>query len=241
MLPLHSRSREALEKLVEGNQRFLSGMLEHPHQDAQRVAELATQQAPFAAVFACSDSRVNETVVFDRGLGDIFTIRTAGHVCDEAALASVEFAVFELDVPLLVVKGHEGCGAIKAALSVRAGTPAPGHSISTLTRRIGEYLDAADAPDAPDAAGSAHTTATASAASPLAGLSGTALASAATRVNVRGTIATLLATSPGLAKAQADGTVMIIGAVYDTASGRVEFLDPPHPDGALLHGEAPEG
>lgn len=219
----HPRSLDALGHLVEGNRRFLSGALEHPHQDAHRVAELATQQAPFAAVFACSDSRVNETVVFDRGLGDIFTIRTAGHVCDEAALASVEFAVFELGVPLLVVKGHEGCGAIKATLAVRAGAPAPGHSISTLTRRIGRYLEAEDA--APQ----------------LAGLSGAELVSAATRVNVRGTIASLVDASPGLAKAQADGTVMIIGAVYDTSSGKVEFLDPPYLDGTDSNIDAAEG
>jgi carbonic anhydrase len=97
---------QALQKLMEGNARFASGNLTHPDQSADRRSELVFGQHPFAIVVGCSDSRFPPEVVFDQGLGDIFVIRTAGQVMDNVTLASIEYAVEHLNVPLVVVLGH---------------------------------------------------------------------------------------------------------------------------------------
>src|SRR6476646_730489 len=106
--------REAFELLLAGNERFVSGMPEHPNQDAARRAETAPGQRPFAVVFGCSDSRLAAEIIFDRGLGDLFVVRTAGHIIGPEVLASVEYGVTVLGVPRLVVVGHDSCGAIAA-------------------------------------------------------------------------------------------------------------------------------
>ncbi|MDD2837205.1 MAG: carbonic anhydrase, partial [Methanothrix sp.] len=107
-------SEQALQMLMEGNARFVSGNVIHPDQTADRRSELVSGQHPFAIVVGCSDSRVPPEVVFDQGLGDIFVIRTAGQVMDKVTLASIEYAVEHLNVPLILVLGHDSCGAVTA-------------------------------------------------------------------------------------------------------------------------------
>src|SRR5690606_37181977 len=119
---------EALRRLLAGNRRFVTGRLDHPHQDAARRAAVAPVQRPFAALFGCSDSRLAAEIIFDQGLGDLFVVRTAGQVVGSEVLGSIEFAVAELDVPLVAVLGHDSCGAVGAALEVvRRGSPPPGY------------------------------------------------------------------------------------------------------------------
>lgn len=118
----------ALQRLLEGNHRYLTEKPLHPRRTAARRAEIAQRQHPFAIILGCADSRVPPEIIFDQGFGDLFVIRTAGHVIDTAALASVEYAVEELGVPLLMVLGHERCGAVKAAVAVvNNGGTVPGH------------------------------------------------------------------------------------------------------------------
>lgn len=110
-------SRETLDILLAGNTRFVSGHIQHPHQGKNYRDSLVTEQHPRAAILSCSDSRATPEIITDQGLGDLFTIRTAGEVLDDAVTASLEFAVEELGVDLLMVLGHENCGAIGAALT----------------------------------------------------------------------------------------------------------------------------
>ena len=115
---------EAMQKLLEGNARFVSGNVSHQDQYVlERRSELISSQHPFAIVVGCSDSRVPPEAVFDQGLGDIFVVRTAGQVLDNASLGSIEYAVEHLGVPLVVVLGHDSCGAVTAAVK---GGEAPG-------------------------------------------------------------------------------------------------------------------
>ncbi|MFH1610202.1 MAG: carbonic anhydrase, partial [Candidatus Bipolaricaulota bacterium] len=112
-------SGRAIELLKDGNRRHTAGEPLHPRQNPSRRTELVPGQKPWAAVVGCADSRVPPEIVFDQGLGDLFVIRTAGHVVDAAVLASIEYAVEHLNVPLVVVLGHRGCGAVAAALQRR--------------------------------------------------------------------------------------------------------------------------
>ncbi|GHJ96959.1 carbonic anhydrase [Streptomyces sp. NE5-10] len=105
----------ALDALLDGNRRFVSGTPEHPNQDAARRAELAPGQDPFAVILGCSDSRLAAEIIFDRGLGDLFVVRTAGHVIGPEVLGSVEYATSVLGARLVVVLGHDSCGAVAAA------------------------------------------------------------------------------------------------------------------------------
>jgi len=121
---------EALRLLMEGNQRWAAGQLEHPHQSVERRLEVARHQDPFAVVFSCIDSRVPPEIVFDRGVGDLFVIRTGAQALDDlVVLGSVEFGPNGYrSARLIFVLGHEGCGAITAAIqSIQTGVPAPGH------------------------------------------------------------------------------------------------------------------
>ncbi len=123
---------EALKKLAEGNERFVSTSVEHPNQGAVRVKETGKGQNPFAVIVSCSDSRVPPEIIFDRGIGDLFVIRIAGNVVDNNALGSIEYAVEHLGVSLVVVLGHERCGAVDATVK---GGEAPGH-IAGLVKAI---------------------------------------------------------------------------------------------------------
>jgi carbonic anhydrase len=109
-------AEQALHLLLEGNQRFVAGKLEHPNQTPARRAELAKVQHPFAAVLACSDSRTPPEIIFDRGLGDIFTARVAGNSADQLVIESLDYSVKHLGVRVVMVLGHRRCGAVTAAV-----------------------------------------------------------------------------------------------------------------------------
>jgi len=118
----------ALAELIAGNRRFVSGAMQHPNASDERRAKLAAGQSPIAAVLSCSDSRVPPEIVFDQGLGDLFVVRVAGNIASPAEIGSLEYAVEHLHVPLIVVLGHDKCGAVAAALeAVESGGTAPGH------------------------------------------------------------------------------------------------------------------
>src|SRR5215472_3641718 len=120
--------RQALAELLAGNARFVAGTRVHPNQDAEHRASLALAQKPFAVIFGCSDSRLAAEIIFDRGLGDVFVVRTAGHTVDASVLGSIEYAITVLNTPLVVVLGHNSCGAVTAARdAVVNGVPATGH------------------------------------------------------------------------------------------------------------------
>ncbi len=122
---------EAKERLVRGNARFVAGRSDHPRQTPDRRTELANVQHPFAVVLGCADSRVGPEVVFDQGIGDLFVVREAGNVIDDHSIGSIEYAVEHLHANLIVVLGHERCGAIAAA----RGGHAEGH-VESLIRSI---------------------------------------------------------------------------------------------------------
>ena len=112
---------QALELLKAGNQRFLAGESKHPHEDPDWRRQLYSGQHPFATILGCSDSRVIPELIFDEGLGDLFVIRVAGNIVDDDVLASIEYSVNYLDTHLVVVLGHERCGAVTAAMQHLSG------------------------------------------------------------------------------------------------------------------------
>ncbi|MGB8689442.1 MAG: carbonic anhydrase [Microcoleus sp.] len=185
----------ALQKLMDGNQRYIQQKRTFPDQSRARILELAKGQHPFAIVLGCSDSRVAPEIIFDQGLGDLFDIRVAGNILDNVVLGSIEYAAAELGVPLLVVLGHERCGAVKAALD---GKPVPGH-IGSLVAAIkpAVYATKGQPGDAWDNA---------------------------VRANVKMSVNKLQALSPILAKAVKAGTLKVVGARYDIDSGEVEVI-----------------
>lgn len=126
----------AWKALKEGNERFVAGRPEHPSQSIEHRAGLAEEQKPTAVVFGCADSRVAAEIIFDQGLGDMFVIRTAGHVIDSAVLGSIEYAVVILNVPLIVVLGHDSCGAVKATLAALDGGAVPGGYVRDVVERV---------------------------------------------------------------------------------------------------------
>lgn len=132
--------KEALHALTEGNERFVTGKLWHPNQSSERRTGLTETQKPHTIVLSCSDSRVPPEVVFDQGLGDLFVVRTAGEVADPVAMASIEYAVEHLGAKLLLVMGHESCGAVKATLSTKRGTSAGSKDLDQLVAAIRPHL-----------------------------------------------------------------------------------------------------
>ena len=108
-----------------GNGRFVAGEPQHPRQDVERRHELAAAQKPVAALFGCSDSRLSAEIIFDQGLGDLFVVRNAGQVISDSVVGSLEYAVAVLEVPLIVVLGHDACGAVRAAMDSTAADAAP--------------------------------------------------------------------------------------------------------------------
>ena len=109
-------AEQALKELLDGNKRYTSGIYSHAHLSMQRRIEVVREQHPLAAVLGCSDSRVLPEIVFNQGIGDVFVVRTAGHVVDAIALGSLEYAIEHLHTPLIVVLGHQACGAVTAAV-----------------------------------------------------------------------------------------------------------------------------
>jgi carbonic anhydrase len=189
------QSTQALRELVKGNRRYANDRCTHPHQGQSRRAELAREQHPLAAVVSCSDSRVPPELIFDEGLGDLFTIRVAGNILDDAVIGSLEYAVEHLHVPLIVVMGHERCGAVEAA--IKGGNPH--NHIQPVLRAIQPAVKKARA------------------------LEGD-LSSNASRLNVLMAVEKLRNSKPVLAELVNSGQVRVIGAVYDLDTGVVNFL-----------------
>ncbi|MEG4327994.1 carbonic anhydrase [Microcoleus sp. herbarium5] len=185
----------ALKKLMEGNQRYIEQKRTFPDQARSRVVEVAKGQHPFATILACSDSRVAPEIIFDQGLGDLFDIRVAGNFLDDVVLGNIEYAALELGVPLLVILGHERCGAVKAALD---GKAVPGH-ISTLVAAIKPAVDSTK------------------------GQTGDAWDNAV-RANVKMNVNKLQSSSPILAEAVKAGKLKVVGGRYDLDSGKVEII-----------------
>jgi carbonic anhydrase len=204
---------EALTKLKEGNTRFVAGASVQPHQDAARRQETATGgQHPFATVLTCADSRVPPEVVFDQGLGDVFTVRVAGNVAATDEIGSIEYGAEHLGTALVVVLGHTKCGAVTAVVKGEHVTP----NIEKLV-----------APIVPAVTGVRERFASADTEE---------IISKAIEANVWQAIADMYAKSPLLKKMAAQGKVKIVGALYDVDSGRVDFLGE-HPNQNLLLGK----
>lgn len=115
----------AMARLMDGNARYVEGLSTHPHADRARRVEVSSAQRPFATILTCADSRVAPELIFDQGLGDLFVIRVAGNVVDDAVLASIEYSALHLGSTLVMVLGHERCGAVKATLDALAGRGDP--------------------------------------------------------------------------------------------------------------------
>ncbi|WP_411721554.1 carbonic anhydrase [Mycetocola sp.] len=132
-----SRPSKAWSVMMRGNARFVSGEPLHPRQDVERRESLALKQQPDVVLFGCSDSRLAAEIIFDKGLGDLFVVRNAGQVISDSVVGSLEYAVGVLHVPLIVVLGHDQCGAVRAAIDSLApdATPLPPH-IDNLIQQI---------------------------------------------------------------------------------------------------------
>ena len=149
-----SAPADAWEAMQRGNARFISGEPLHPRQDVERREAIAHGQAPRAAVFGCSDSRLAAEIIFDNGLGDLFVVRNAGQVISDSVVGSLEYAVAVLNVPLIIVLGHDECGAVGAAIdSTRPGAATlPPHIASLIAPIIPAVRRVPTDGSAPDAA-----------------------------------------------------------------------------------------
>jgi carbonic anhydrase len=190
----------AWKALREGNERFVAGQPAHPSQSIADRARLAHGQKPTAVVFGCADSRVAAEIIFDQGLGDMFVVRTAGHVADLAVLGSIEYAVSVLDVPLIVVLGHDSCGAVRAALSAIDDGEVPGGYVRDIVERVTPSI--------------------------LLGRSaGLTRVDEFEARHVNETVAQLRVRSVEIAQRIQEGRLAIVGLTYHLADGRVVLRD----------------
>lgn len=136
---------EALARLKEGNTRFASGKSRHAHESVGLRHQLELGQHPFAIVLGCSDSRVPIELIFDQGFGDLFVVRVAGNVITDDVIGSIEYARIHLNSQLLVILGHEGCGAVTAALEARKHASSDPHGVQTLVKLIEPAIGSVDA------------------------------------------------------------------------------------------------
>ena len=191
-------AEEALERLVAGNERFVRGKARFPTARREVLAELAKAQRPYATILGCSDSRVPPELVFDAGFGELFVIRVAGNVVSPEIMGSLQYAGVHLRTPLFVVLGHQGCGAVQAALAAKLQGRREARHIAGLLetiqpglRGVGDRLDAA------------------------------------VEANVRWSMRQVLETPEAKAR-KAEGVMKLVGAIYELRTGRVRFLrDPP--------------
>ncbi|WP_017543905.1 carbonic anhydrase [Nocardiopsis prasina] len=139
--PAARNAREALRLLKEGNRRWSRYVSRHPNEGRARRAQLVEGQAPFATILSCADSRVPPELVFDQGLGDLFTVRSAGQVLDGSVLGSLTYAVEHLHTPLIVVMGHQSCGAVDAAVEAHRTGELPHGHIGGLVAEILEVVE----------------------------------------------------------------------------------------------------
>jgi len=186
---------EVLQKMTAGNQRFAAGKATHPNASVERRQALAGGQNPYAVVLGCSDSRVPPEIIFDAGLGDLFVIRDAGNTIDDEVLGSIEYAVEHLGSRLIMVLGHEKCGAVTAAVQ---GGKAEGH----LTAVVGAIQPVVA--EAKKQSGDAVHNCVAA--------------------NARRTAAQLRESQPLLKGMVASGKVKVVAADYDVATGQVTIL-----------------
>src|SRR6185295_8372829 len=189
-----------LGRLKDGNERFASGKTRHAHESADWRKHLVEGQKPFATILGCSDSRVPIELVFDQGLGDLFVIRVAGNVIAPDVVGSLGYAVVHLATSLIVVVGHEGCGAVIAAVQAMEGPTKEPPGIKLLVDLIKPGLPKTLPGDTPEKR-----------------------VSAAVEANVRWSIKQL-AQLPDAKKALESKRIMLVGAVYELATGRVRFL-----------------
>jgi carbonic anhydrase len=201
-----SKPADALTELLAGNHRFVTGTRVHPHQDAEHRTMLAAEQQPFAVLFGCSDSRLAAEIIFDRGLGDLFVVRTAGHIIGAEVLASIEYGVTELGAPLVVVLGHDSCGAIQAAHAAMTGQRMFNPALRPIIDRVTPSISAAYERGISDHDRIAD-------------------------VHVRRTIDMIARHSTATAEAVAAGRCALVGMSYRLADGRATVITP-GPDAA---------
>ena len=191
---------EAWHQILEGNNRFVSGQPAHPRQDIDRREALAGAQRPFAALFGCADSRLSAEIIFDVGLGDLFVVRNAGQVIAETILGSLEYAVEVLEVPLILVLGHDECGAIRATIDATEGKMlAQGEFIHDLVKRISPTVKEAQA-------------------------NGMNSIDEITDLHVRDTINEMIGRSALIANRIESGKLAVVGANYRLALGEVHEI-----------------
>ena len=189
--------REAWQSMVDGNRRFVSGDLAHPRQDIDHREKLAERQRPFAALFGCADSRLSAEIIFDVGLGDLFVVRNAGQVIAETILGSLEYAVEVLGVPVILVLGHDECGAIRATIdSTQGNLNSQGEFIHDLVERIRPTVEAANR-------------------------AGKHEIDEVTELHVQDTINEMLTSSKLISDAVKAGTLAVVGANYKLTLGEI--------------------
>jgi carbonic anhydrase len=193
-------AEQALARLKRGNRRFLSGEARFPTVQKEVLARLAKGQQPFATILGCSDSRVPPELLFDAGFGELFIVRVAGNVLGPAIAGSLQYAGAHLHTPLFVVMGHEGCGAVEAAIARKWHGTRQRSRIEKLLENILPALEGLD-PKLPPAE----------------------LMKAAVEANVRWTLRTVHESPEGKARV-AEGVMKMVGAIYEIATGRVRFL-----------------
>ncbi|MBW8862316.1 MAG: carbonic anhydrase, partial [Acidobacteria bacterium] len=184
-----------LRELREGNEHHAAKRYQHPHQSAARQRELASGQHPHAIILTCADSRVAPEIILDQGLGDLFDVRVAGNVAGDAELASIEYAALHLHTPVLVVMGHQKCGAVMAAAE---SGEAEGHL---------PFLIAMIRPAVEKASGQPGD-----------------LIENAVRINVENVVAQIRRSRPVLSEAVERGELTVVGAVYSLDTGKVAWL-----------------
>lgn len=199
--PTTMSAEEVLQRLKAGNARFVAGEARFPTVQKEVLAELAKGQHPYATILGCSDSRVPPELLFDAGFGELFVIRVAGNVLGPSILGTLQYAGSHLHTPLFVVLGHQGCGAVEAAIASKFAGSTQKSRIEILLENILPALDGIDGQLPPDE-----------------------LLKTAVEVNVRYTMRKLLAT-PEAQAGLASGLMKLVGAVYDIASGEVHFLE----------------
>jgi carbonic anhydrase len=194
---------KAWAEMQRGNERFVSGAPLHPRQDVERREELAFAQRPDAALFGCSDSRLAAEIIFDKGIGDLFVVRNAGQIISSSVIGSLEYAVAVLKVPLIVVLGHDECGAVRAAIDSQSAEapalpPHIDHLISKIAPAVRRVAGVAEG-ELPVGSVDAHEVG---------------------REHLRDTIAELIEASELISDGIAAGTLAVVGANYRLLEGR---------------------
>ena len=191
--------------MLEGNGRFVAGQPNHPNQDVARRTELVSAQSPSAALFGCSDSRLAAEIIFDQGIGDLFVVRNAGQIISDSVIGSLEYAVGVLEVPLIVVLGHDACGAVRAAIDSQGPDAAllPPHIARMIEKIVPAVNRVSGAPHHP--------------VDPT-----TIDAQEVGKEHLRDTIAELVHVSELISDRIAAGTLAVVGANYRLLEGRAE-------------------